>query len=349
MVTLLAMSLLRQAKALVTRSLASPVGLGLRASFRRQRLLVLCYHGVISSSRAQCRPGYEMSVSAAEFAAQLELLATRFEPLSLAAALDRLTGRAPCGAKPGVLVTFDDGYENNLTLAAPLLRRYGVPAVFFLSTGHIGHTQQLWPLEVDSHLLAAAGGAIAWPDGGERNVPFRDRQPQAWAQLAFALRGILKSCPNAQRLAYLERLRSRQTPGPEHCDAELNAFLNWDQARQLASQGFALGAHTCHHPVLSRLSEQELLAELGDSKARIERELSTPITTLAYPNGGHSDYNAAVIECARSLGYRTAFAVLEKFAPVPAPDMEIPRLIVPGHLPAEYFRFLVSGWREALA
>src|SRR5439155_15926022 len=54
---------------------------------------------------------------------------------------DLLNGLKPDGTY--ALITFDDGYYNN-TLALPVLQRYQVPAVFFISTDHVRENKCFW-------------------------------------------------------------------------------------------------------------------------------------------------------------------------------------------------------------
>jgi peptidoglycan/xylan/chitin deacetylase (PgdA/CDA1 family) len=72
------------------------------------------------------------------FARQIAFLTSTFEPVSLSEAVARLReGRA--GGRE-VVVTFDDGFSNSVTIAAPVLAEHGVRACFFLITGLVGST-----------------------------------------------------------------------------------------------------------------------------------------------------------------------------------------------------------------
>lgn len=105
--------------------------------------LVLMYHqitpegapeGWVPSPLADARYG----VSFSAFSRQMEILRENgFSVLSLG---DWIAGKIPSGdvGRPAVIVTFDDGYESDWTLAAPVLSRYAIPATFFVSTGYLG-------------------------------------------------------------------------------------------------------------------------------------------------------------------------------------------------------------------
>jgi peptidoglycan/xylan/chitin deacetylase (PgdA/CDA1 family) len=81
---------------------------------------VLCYHGIVGEDRPDERFLYRNTISCRQFAVQLEFLRRHFHPISLADLIDCLQRRVLLHPR-SVLVTFDDGYRNNLTNAAPLL------------------------------------------------------------------------------------------------------------------------------------------------------------------------------------------------------------------------------------
>src|SRR4051794_33309811 len=120
-------------------------------SFLRGKLLILCYHGVVREH--QDDPfGYGNTVSTAEFGAQLDFLARSFRPVSTAEVIQWHSGALTFSETP-VLITFDDGYRNNLTIAAEVLRARGIPAIFHISTDYIGSSRILWTDEVVYRLL----------------------------------------------------------------------------------------------------------------------------------------------------------------------------------------------------
>ena len=52
-------------------------------------------------------------------------------------------------------ITFDDGYRDNLTVAAPILEKYRLPATLFLATGYVERGETQWSDTL--HWLLAAG------------------------------------------------------------------------------------------------------------------------------------------------------------------------------------------------
>ena len=312
----------------------------------RNQLLVLCYHGVVEGRRMD-RFGYENTVDSAEFAGHLEYLGRHFRPVT---ATDVATSRRSGKPLPerAVLVTFDDGYRNNLNLASEILRRAGVPAIFFVSSGYIGTRRILWPDELMDRLMALKAGSIPLPAGGEAAVSETD-VPAGLAEhrlLAVKIRDLCKRMDAAQSEQYLDVIRTLTPPPTPQPD--LRGFMTWDEVRALRAKGFEIGAHTIDHPILTRVAPDRLRRELTESRHTIERELGEPCPFVAYPNGGSEDVSPQVLAAARDAGYKLGFTLAESFSQPAEDPLSLSRLCVQGHLPLSYFRFRASGAAASL-
>jgi peptidoglycan/xylan/chitin deacetylase (PgdA/CDA1 family) len=89
-------------------------------------------------------------------------------------------------------------------------------------------------------------------------------------------------------------------------DPEQLATMNWDELREQAARGIAIGSHAVSHPHLTTLSEDDLRRELNESREEIEDRLGRPCEDLAYPYGEHDE---RVRAAARAAGYRRAYAL----------------------------------------
>jgi peptidoglycan/xylan/chitin deacetylase (PgdA/CDA1 family) len=92
--------------------------------------------------------------------------------------------------------------------------------------------------------------------------------------------------------------------GTEH-EGEL-ACMSWSQLRELAAAGWEIGSHTCSHPRLSRLDDDEIGAELERSRRICEEQTAQPCHSLAYP---YSDYDERAVRAAAAAGYSFAVSV----------------------------------------
>ncbi len=306
----------------------------------RRSLGVLCYHGVVEGDRSAERALYGNTVSSEEFRRQLEYLAGRFTPVSGDDLIAALWGSKALPENP-VVVTFDDGYRNNVTYAAPILQRMGIPAVFHLATGYIGNRSILWTDEIllrvldwPDSVLRTPIGSVRLPDPAERSERLR---------VARRIGQACKRIPVESRDEFLASLRSKTPPIPSRYDPETHDFMSWDEARRLARQGFAIGSHTVSHPILTGLVREKLAAELRGSRATIERRTGVSCEILAYPNGSRADYSDLVMQEAETAGYRIAFSVEDRRAGSQPPRFAVPRLAVAGHVPLPVFYSKVSG------
>ena len=96
-----------------------------RFFFARHGVRILAYHGV---EPIQSSP---LSVSVDNFEAQIAYLARHNDIIDFDTFAKWRRGEYT-SSKPMVVLTFDDGFRNNLTFAAPILRKYEAPATFFV-------------------------------------------------------------------------------------------------------------------------------------------------------------------------------------------------------------------------
>jgi peptidoglycan/xylan/chitin deacetylase (PgdA/CDA1 family) len=101
--------------------------------------------------------------------------------------------------------------------------------------------------------------------------------------------------------------------GTEHEHEMLS--LDWSELRELHAAGWEIGSHTCSHPRLPQLTDEQLHRELRMSKQHIELELGSPCTSLAYPYGA---VNPRVEHAAARAGYACA-GTIPSVLPIPEP------------------------------
>ena len=182
-----------------------------------------------------------------------------------------------------IAVTFDDGYVDNATVAAPLLSSAGLPATWFITAGRLGGRRFWWDRLADALLGPGA------PDSADVTVDGR----ALWLDLHD---------PSARRTA-LRFLHRRLRPMPPDeleravgdvvealCSAERadgsDATMTVDQLHDLAALPLQeVGAHTRTHLQLSGQSEELQRAEVLGSVQDLAGLLGRPVRTFAYPFG----------------------------------------------------------------
>jgi peptidoglycan/xylan/chitin deacetylase (PgdA/CDA1 family) len=105
------------------------------------------YHAVAEG----CTDPWSLCVSPQRFARQLEVLRKHAQPTRLQQLVAAFHGGEI--SRRAVIVTFDDGYADNLFSAKPLLESFDIPATVFLTAGYIGDSREFWWDELDKLLL----------------------------------------------------------------------------------------------------------------------------------------------------------------------------------------------------
>jgi peptidoglycan/xylan/chitin deacetylase (PgdA/CDA1 family) len=312
---------------------------------RRKIPLIVCYHGVVPDKFADDPLNYGNVVSVSEFSEQMAMIARSMRPISLASLRDWLVGSTEM-PPDSVLVTFDDGYRNNLTHAAPILTRFSIPAVFFASVGYVGSERLLWPTDIYRRVLLWPFKHVPLPDGSMLDVSPAE-VPKRIALAEWA-REFCKLIPDDLRTHYLRILSKAEVSVLTPAEEEMFSFLSWDELRQLHRLGFEIGSHTTDHCILSRVPACQLAVELLDSKQRIEEHLRVPCISVAYPNGSQVDYSPAVLVAAVQAGYQLGFTTNSGPCMRTGSPLTLNRVCVPGKLSGDGFQSRVSCLHDGL-
>jgi peptidoglycan/xylan/chitin deacetylase (PgdA/CDA1 family) len=300
----------------------------------RSRPRVLMYHrfGASTSWRA---------LGADVFADQMRIVRDRFVAMTISDLRDAVRkGTAPPNA---VAITIDDGYEDMHRYALPVLRTYGVPATFYVTTGFVERATWLWPDRVAYLLEHSPLPAARWPANG-RILSVSLDTPAARQQAWFTVTAHTETLPAADARRFLDELpQVLQVPLPPTPTAEY-AAVTWAQLREVADAGVEIGDHTWSHPLLPRCSRDEMEREIFTSKALLEERLGARVRTFAYPHGGCNDEVRDVI---REAGFENAVIGTNWKSLHWKDDLTIPRLSHGGALPR--FQTTISGFYNLAA
>lgn len=278
--------------------------------------VVLAYHRVAAPSADP----QALAVSPSHFAEHLEVLRDLGASLSLRDFVHSCaTGSVPRGA---VVMTFDDGYADNLTTAEPLLRESGLHATVFVTTGGLEAGRPFWWDELEALILRApqvpdeltirlgvcpASWRLGGPPLASRwAVTDGSEEAGLRAQTYLSLSRVCRQLPAAQRREVLDQIAAQVTaPAPtgEHLR------LTPAQVRSLAgSPCVEVGAHGVDHVPLAVLEPRDQRRELLLGKETLAEMTGRPVDLLSYPFGARGDITRDVTRLARSTGFAGAVA-----------------------------------------
>jgi len=189
-----------------------------------------------------------------------------------------------------VCLTFDDGYLDNLTVAAPILQRYELPATLYLATGYVTRSQAQWADELyclvrqrtrDVLAIERLGLAVDWSVPGQAAAARR------------LLHARLLEANRAQRDELLDELRRQLQPA----GTVPRLTLNWDECREMARRYplFDLGGHTRDHLDLRTHRGESALSEITGCMEDLRRELHIEPRSFSFPYGRWCDETRGMV------------------------------------------------------
>lgn len=261
----------------------------------KNKLAVLIYHRV----RVDDDPLTPYDITVEQFESEIALLSRYFNVLSLETALDYLQSNAL--PERSVCITFDDGYMDQLTIAVPVLRKYGLTATFFVPTGYL-ESGCMWNDMVIESIRCFSGRELNLDNCGLGcyKVETVSQKRNAIARLITQIKRLHPD-QRQEAINDLSNLAEYSVPG--------DLMMGEEHVKRLVSLGMEVGSHTNMHPLLTSLNDKEAYSEIVESKKKLESIVSREIKYFAYPNGKpYEDYMPEHVEICKKAGFQAAFS-----------------------------------------
>ncbi|RJP20791.1 MAG: hypothetical protein C4529_08855 [Deltaproteobacteria bacterium] len=312
----------------------------------RNRAVVLMYHRVLPGEEGNPAAFEGIRVDPLTLDRQMAYLREHFAVLALDDLRRHLRDRIPFPPN-SCMVTFDDGWKDNYRHAYPVLKRYEIPAVVFLTVGHIGTRKRFW----QERTFAALYGIREAAERTSGNPPPHGNFPEG---IKFE---DLAALPEKKfREEVRERIRSmkklplnRIEPIVDAIEAcvglprgpasEGDSFLSWEEIDEMSRGGIDFGSHGMNHEILTNVTADEVRKEVLESRRIIEERIRKRVYAFSYPNG---DHDPAVRRCIGECGYEIAFGTRRGFATPDDDPLSLNRVNVHDDVTREVPMFLSS-------
>lgn len=270
----------------------------------RDSVCIFLLHGVVEQSQYEYRNFNRKHILVEEFDYFLNSLVNKGTALKTDDLIDIKNGRPlPQGS---FVITFDDGFKNNLTLAAPMLEKYLVPATVYLTSDFVSNNTMSWVDRIDWAIEESRANKKL-----EVTLPW-ERAPKILTSHSSRLnflkqvRSAVKSNRNINQTWLADNIQHQLGFDLKNsADGELDEKLTWSDVRKLAtSELFTIGGHTHTHPIMSFLNESDLKFEISHCLHLLEQEAGIVTEHFAYPEGLSHCYNDSVIDCLKAVGVK---------------------------------------------
>ncbi len=263
-------------------------------------LVILLYHGVTDSQSHGIENYSAKHLQVDEFARQIEYVSKNCNVLSIDDIVTRTRNNEPFG-EYAVAITFDDGFRNNYTTAAPVLEKFGVPAVFYISSGIVNSTIMFWVDILEDCLNLSKKDRITVQL--DNSVEFLLREDSEKIQALKAIKSFCKKSNEETKNRILAQVQEQTgvTASVDH--ASNYEKISWSELRAMNSSDlFTIGGHSMYHDILSALPPEKMASDVELSIRLLEYNLNQQITHYSYPEGQENHYNEMVIDKLKELG-----------------------------------------------
>lgn len=271
--------------------------------FNRNKIVILLIHGVIDEKDDSLfwKPLLPR-LDQKRFEKYMCILSKYYNFISLPDAIEMLAGRKPI--KPySMVLTFDDGYQNNLTHAVPVLSRFNAPATIFVSTGYVNNPRPYWWDRLDYVLQHAEidgrdvkiGSVTTRLNKSNRKMllnSYHTVNHEHMSDMEFVSEYDNLSAQLEQESGYsLSEIQPKD---------KWSVVLTWEQLINNCFSDITIGSHTVDHINLNYVDKQVAYQQLMDSKLDIEKKLKKECFCISYPYGC---FNDEVADTAKRCGY----------------------------------------------
>ncbi len=278
---------------------------------------IVMYHAVIEAPLAV--PDW-CFLAAETFQRQLAEIRRHADIVSLGEARSRLRANP---TRPLAVITFDDGFLNNATVALPRLAAGDTPATVFLTTGPAAKGDTIWYCRLNDAIARCPETVLTWEDRRYSLAGSMARRETA-AELQARLKPS-SGAAFATRFRDLLRSLGYDPRAPLACDSPFRLLDPAGLADLLASGLIDLGGHTVSHAILAPLSAAEQRREIEGSLASIASITGRPTRLFAYPNGGSADYDQTALAILHDAGVQAAVTAVEGVNRPDTPPLELLR------------------------
>ena len=261
---------------------------------------IFLFHGVIEKQTHPIRNYTSKHILKDDFTSYISALSQHGTPISMDQILDHHQ-RAKALPPRSFAITFDDGFENNLEVAAPILTDYGVPATIYVSSGFIEQNSMSWVdrIECAVELTECTEYFSPWLRSkmSLRTTPER-------ISLLNAVRKYVKNTSSCNPHLFADEIMAELGISPITTSTDpLDQKLTWGQVQSLHEHElFTIGGHSHTHSILSFLSPPELAIELDTSIHLMQARTDITPIHYSYPEGLSHCYSETVIDELKARG-----------------------------------------------
>lgn len=244
-------------------------------------LRCLLFHD-IADQTSEFTEGLNVTLGRKDFESKIRFISKHYSPIGLQDFIDASRQNA-LPPRPA-LITFDDSYASVAQNAAPILRRYRIQPVFFVVSSLVGNEE----LGLDN-LICYVFNRAGIKAVNSAAFEALGRRKQAYASLEQFFDHLLPAMSQKDIRRFREALATSAGIHTADLAREAQLYVNEEQLRSVASDGFEIGNHTLSHVFCRSLASNEFAEEIYANKTKLESIIGRTVRAFSVPYGSPID------------------------------------------------------------
>ena len=263
-------------------------------NLKKNNYKIFLFHGVIKKNSYEIRNYTNKHLVEKIFLNHLKNIKKNFNILSLKEIIFKIENNQDLPSNT-CAVTFDDGFENNYSIAAPILEDLNVPTTFFFSSDFIENNTMSWidKIELCFEKKKKLSLKLPW---FKKKINIENRKTKL--KVLNSIRDNVKN-----NFSYVENeivnsiFNQCKLNIPKHSNLDIDKKINWLQIKKmLQNKLFDIGGHNHHHTSFGSLTKKQVISEINKSFNLFKKNAGILLEYYSYPEGQISDFNEFVIK-----------------------------------------------------
>jgi peptidoglycan/xylan/chitin deacetylase (PgdA/CDA1 family) len=247
-------------------------------------MIFLCYHGVTSSKSVGVENFSNKHITINEFYKQMLILKKNYSIIDIQTIHKHIKHGIPF-KKNNVAISFDDGFENNFTNAAKILKKLKIPAIFYICPESISNQEMFWVDKIEACINHSKINTLILKIN-KKNFRYSIKTKNKKKVIIQKLKNICKKSLVENKDLIIQNLIQQTKVYPETRLANNYKIASWKKIRSISKNKlFSIGGHSLSHDIFTKMSKEIIKHEISETIKIIKKKLGIKIKHFSYPEG----------------------------------------------------------------
>ncbi len=294
---------------------------------KKNELTIFLFHGIITKHRHFVQNYSRKHIDQFYFRNILSKLKEKGQAISMSDAASHIIDKNPFPSYSYV-ISFDDGFENNFSLAAPILTEMNIPAIFYVTTNFIDSNAMSWTDKMEICIDKTSSGELNFE--WDKNYDYSFQNDKDKIRIFKRLRNVIKNDSSINIHSFISSLHYQcNIKEIASSDDDLHKKMNWNQVIELnGSDLFEVAGHSHNHEVLSFMSYSDMVNDINISLKLLKEKAAIKSNNYCYPEGLEHCFNQPVIDVLKSNGIICCPSAIDGTNPLDSDLFSLKRIFV---------------------